>query len=237
MDRLQKVIANSGYASRRKAEELIQNNHVLVNGNVINTLGYKVNDNDIISIDGNVIERKIEKEYYLLNKPREVICSVSDEFNRKCVVDLIKTENRIYPVGRLDYDTTGLILLTNDGELANILMHPKNNITKTYIAKIDGILNEEDFKKIRKGIIIDGKILKINHMKVKNIDKQKNTSLVEVKIHEGRNHIIKKFFAELGYDVKKLTRTEFAFLTLDNLQSGEYRLLTKKEVNALYNLK
>ncbi len=236
MERLQKVIANSGYTSRRKAEELIINNHVCVNGEVVNTLGYKVNDNDIITIDGITITKNTNYEYYLLNKPREVICSVSDEVGRKCVVDFIKTKTRIYPVGRLDYDTTGLIILTNDGNLANILMHPKNKVYKTYIAKINGILNEEDFKCLRKGIMIDKRILKIDHFKVKSIDKEKNTSLVEVTIHEGRNHIVRKLFESLHYDVLKLTRSKYANLTLDNLKSGEYRELSSSEVRELYKL-
>ncbi len=234
MERLQKVIASSGYTSRRKAEELITNNHVKVNGEVVNTLGIKVDEEDIIEIDGEVLKTDPLKEYYLLNKPREVICSVSDDKGRKTVIDLIKTNTRIYPVGRLDYDTTGLIILTNDGELANILMHPRHKIQKTYIAKIDGILNEEDFKQIRKGIKIDERILKVDHMKVKEIDKQKNTSLVEVTIHEGRNHIVRKLFATLGYDVLKLSRIAYGSLTLGNLKSGEYRLLTQDEVKELY---
>ena len=237
MERLQKMIATSGYTSRRKAEELILEGRVTVNGNIIDTLGYKVSDEDIICVDGNTITKNTVKEYYLLNKPREVICSVSDDKERKTVVDLIKTEGRIYPVGRLDYDTTGLIILTNDGELANILMHPKHKIYKTYIAKIDGILNEIDFKKMRKGILIDDRKLIIDHVKVKKIDKEKNTSLVEVTIHEGRNHIIRKLFEKLGYDVLKLTRNKFAFLTIDGLKSGEYRELTLKEVKTLYSLK
>lgn len=237
MERLQKVIANSGYTSRRKAEELIESGRVTVNGEVINTLGYKVNSKDIICIDGNTISKDILKEYYLLNKPREVICSVSDDKGRKTVVDLIPTNARIYPVGRLDYDTTGLIILTNDGELANVLMHPKNKIYKTYIAKINGILNEEDFKKLRRGILIDERKLIIDNLKVRKIDKLKNTSLVEVTIHEGRNHIVRKLFEKLGYDVMKLTRSRFAFLTDDNLKSGEYRNLSSKEVRLLYSLK
>lgn len=237
MERLQKVIANCGYTSRRKAEELIKNNKVTVNGNIINTLGFKVDNEDIICIDGFTIDRNIIKEYYLLNKPREVICSVKDDLGRKNVVDLIDTKRRIYPVGRLDYDTTGLIILTNDGELANILMHPLHRIYKTYIAKINGILNEADFKKMRKGIIIDDRKLIIDNVKVKKIDKIKNTSLVEVTIHEGRNHIIRKLFENLGYDVIKLTRSKYAFLTLDNLKSGEYRVLSHEEVKQLYNLR
>lgn len=237
MERLQKAIANSGYTSRRKAEELITSNHVTVNGEIVNTLGYKVNGNDIIAIDGNIITKNTVKEYYILNKPREVICSVSDDKGRKTVVDLIKTEGRIYPVGRLDYDTTGLIILTNDGELANILMHPKNKISKTYIAKINGILNEDDFKKLRKGVLIDDRKLIIDNVKVRKIDKIKNTSLVEVTIHEGRNHIIRRLFEKLGYDVMKLTRNKFAFLDIDDLKSGEYRELSLKEVKELYSLK
>lgn len=236
MERLQKVIANSGYTSRRKAEELIINNKVCVNGEIVNTLGYKVNKNDIITIDDVVINKNTNYEYYILNKPREVICSVSDDANRKCVVDFIKTDARIYPVGRLDYDTTGLIILTNDGELANILMHPKNRVYKTYIAKINGILNELDFKKLRKGVLIDKRVLKIDHFKVKSIDKLKNTSLVEVTIHEGRNHIVRKLFEKLGYDVLKLNRNKYANLSLDNLKSGEYRELSKNEIDSLYKL-
>lgn len=237
MERLQKVIANSGYCSRRKAEELILNGHVTVNGEVINTLGVKVNSNDIICIDGNTINKDSIKEYYLLNKPREVICSASDDKGRKTVVDLIPTKTRIYPVGRLDYDTTGLIILTNDGELANVLMHPKHKIFKTYIAKINGILNEDDFKKLRKGVLIDDRKLIIDNVKVRKIDKIKNTSLVEVTIHEGRNHIVRKLFEKLRYDVLKLTRSKFAFLSDEGLKSGEFRQLTLKEVKQLYSLK
>ena len=237
MERLQKVIANSGYTSRRKAEELIRDGRVTVNGVVTDELGIKVSDTDIICVDGNVIENNAVKEYYILNKPREVICSAKDEVGRKTVVDIIKTDARIYPVGRLDYDTTGLVILTNDGELANILMHPKHKIYKTYIAKINGILTEIDFKKIRKGILIDDRKLIIDNFKVKKIDKIKNTSLIEVTIHEGRNHIIRKLFEKLGYDVMKLTRNKLAFLSDDGLKSGEYRQLTSREVKQLYNLK
>ena len=233
MERLQKFIANAGYTSRRKAETLILEGHVCVNGNLINTLGFKVNDNDIVTIDGVTLVKNPLKVYYMLNKPREIVCSVKDDLGRKSVVDLIPSEERIYPVGRLDYDTTGLIILTNDGELANLLMHPKNKIKKTYIAKIDGLLNEEDFKKLRKGVLIDKQKLIIDHFKVKNQDTIKKTSLVEVTIHEGRNHIIRKLFEQLGYDVKKLTRISVGNLSLGNLKSGEYRLLSSSEVKSL----
>ncbi len=236
MERLQKVISNSGYTSRRKAEELILNNKVLVNNEIVNTLGYKVDDNDIIIVEGNLINKKVNYKYYILNKPREVISSVSDDKNRKTVIDIVKCSERIYPVGRLDYDTTGIILLTNDGYLANMLIHPSHKIYKTYIAKINGILNELDFKNIRNGIMIDQRKLTIDYLKVKNIDKIKNTSLIEVTIHEGRNHIIKRFFEALGYDVLKLSRIKFANLSLNDLKSGEYRELSKEEVKSLYEL-
>ena len=140
MERLQKVIADSGVTSRRKAEELILAGKVRVNGEVISELGVKVSGNDIVEVDGAILDRDIVKKYYLLNKPRGVISSVSDEKKRPTVVDYIDTDVRIYPVGRLDYDTTGLIILTNDGKLANLLMHPTNHVPKTYIAKIEGFL-------------------------------------------------------------------------------------------------
>ncbi len=237
MERLQKVIANSGFTSRRKAEELIKEGKVKVNGNVIKELGTKVSYDDSIIIDGVLLKKEENKEYYLLNKPRGVISSVSDDKNRKTVVDLIETETRIYPIGRLDYDTTGLILLTNDGELTNILSHPNNNIEKTYIAKIEGILSKENIDALKKGIIIDGRKCKPVRFKVRKKDLEKNISMVEITIVEGRNHIVKKLFHELKHEVIKLKRESYAFLTLDNLKSGEYRMLSIKEVKRLYSLK
>ena len=149
MERLQKVIANFGYTSRRKAEELIKKGKVMVNGKIVSELGTKVNPQDIISIDGVVINKDVVHEYYLLNKPRSVVSSVTDDHDRITVTDLINTEARIYPIGRLDYDTTGLILLTNDGDFANTLMHPSYEIEKTYIAKINKILDKDDYTKLK----------------------------------------------------------------------------------------
>ena len=237
MERLQKFIANSGYTSRRKAEELIKDGKVMVNGNVVSELGFKVSGNDLVSIDGEVINKNNNYVYYLLNKPRLVLSTARDDLGRKTVLNIVKVSERVYPIGRLDYDTTGLIILTNDGELANLLMKPRNNVYKTYVAKIDGILNEDDFKKMRKGVLIDGRKLMLDNVKVKKIDKLKNTSLVEVTIHEGRNHIVRKLFENLGYDVKKLHRSSYAFLNVDDLKSGEYRALSTKEVKKLYSLK
>ena len=237
MERLQKIIADYGYASRRKAEELIKSGRVKVNGKIVKELGTKATKNDIITIDDININKEITKKVYILNKPREVICSVKDEHGRKTVLDYIKTDERIYPIGRLDYDTTGLILLTNDGELANRLMHPRNNIKKTYYAKINGILSLEESKQIKKGIKIEGRVVEVDFIKLRSLNKKNNTSIIEITIHEGRNHIIKKLFASLGYDVKKLKREEYGFLNLGNLKSGEYRELSLKEIKTLYALK
>ncbi len=233
MERLQKIIAESGYASRRKAEELITAGKVYVNGKKVTELGVKVSGDDIITIDG-VILSKEDKVYYLLNKPRGVVTTVSDDLNRKTVLDFIKTDKRIYPVGRLDYDTTGLLILTNDGTLANILMHPSKNVEKTYVAKLNKVLIPKDLMTLKHGIDIDGVKCLPTHVKVRNIDKEKDTCIVEITIVEGRNHIVKKVFESMGYLVDKLTRTEYAFLNIANLKSGEYRELSIKEVKKLY---
>ena len=236
MERIQKVIASSGYCSRRKAEELIKLNKVLVNGEVA-TIGMQVNNNDLIEVEGNIIKKDTDnKVYYLLNKPRGVVTTSSDELGRKTVVDLIDTEKRIYPVGRLDYDTTGVLLLTNDGELTNKLTHPKNNIEKVYVAKIEGIITGIDINKLKKGVIIDNFKTSPARVKLKSYDKKTQTSLVELTIHEGHNHQVKKMFEAVGYNVIKLTRIRFAGMDVKSLKSGEYRELNPKEVKRLYGL-
>ena len=236
MERLQKVIANSGVTSRRKAEEMISKGNVRVNGKVVTELGVKVSGNDIIEVDGVTINRDTKKVYYILNKPREVITSVSDDKNRKTVLDCINTDIRVYPVGRLDYDTTGLIILTNDGELANKLMHPSNKIEKTYIAKIEGLLNKDDIDRLKRGINIDDRKVEIVNFKIRDKDLVKNTSLIEITIIEGRNHIVKRIFESLKHPVIRLSRIRLAFLDIRNLKSGEYRELSLKEVKKLYSL-
>ena len=237
MERLQKVIASYGYVSRRKAEDLIRHGKVLVNGKVITELGTKVEANDIISIDGVIINKDVKHEYYLLNKPRQVISSVTDKEGRITVTDLINTDARIYPVGRLDYDTTGLIILTNDGDFANMLMHPSYEIEKTYVAKLNKILNKDDINKLKKGIVIDNRKVEIKRFKVRKKDNEKNTSIIELTIVEGRNHIVKRIFESMHIDVMKLSRVGYAFLTLEGLKSGEYRQLSIKEIKKLYALK
>ena len=175
MERLQKVIASSGYCSRRKAEELIEAGKVYVDGNKVTELGTKVNGNEVIVVEGVTLQKEIKKVYYLLNKPAGYICSLSDEKGRKIVTDLIDTKERIYPVGRLDYDTTGLLILTNDGEFANILMHPSNNVEKIYRATIDALLTTEEIYKLKDGIVIDGIKVIPSKVKIRKRNKVKNT--------------------------------------------------------------
>jgi len=236
MERLQKVIAASGLASRRKAEELILQGKVFVNGEKVTELGTKVKNSDDILVDGAQISRE-DKVYFLLNKPRRIISSASDEKGRTTVIDLIDTNARIYPIGRLDYNTTGLLILTNDGDLTNILMHPSNEVPKKYIAKLNKCMAITDFKKLEKGIIIEGIKCIPTRLKIKTNDTNKDYSMIEITIIEGRNHIIKKLFNELGYLVDALTRVEYGFLTLDKLKSGDYRRLSIKEVKKLYGYK
>jgi len=237
MERLQKIIAMKGYCSRRKAEELIANKKVKVNGELVTTMGYKASVNDFIEVEGNPLDEVEDKVYYLLNKPRGVVTTSSDEKGRKTVVDLIDTKKRIYPVGRLDYDTTGLIILTNDGDLTNYLIHPKNNIEKVYVAKIKGIISKVELARLCKGVTIDGYKTSKAKAKILKIDKKKNTSVVELIIHEGKNHQVKKMFEAIGFDVLKLKRESISFLTLDGVKPGSYRQLSIKEVKKLYGEK
>lgn len=235
MERLQKVIANSGYCSRRKAEELIVNRKVKVNGLIVSELGVKVSGNDEIIINNKVLTRD-EKEYILLNKPRGVVTTTDDEKNRKTVIDLVNSDKRLYPVGRLDYDTTGALLLTNDGELTNLLIHPRNQVDKVYIAKVKGLVVRDEILRLQKGVFIDGFKTSRSKARVKKYDKKTDTSIVELVIHEGKNHQVKKMFEAIGHEVVKLKREKFAFLDVSNLKSGEYRFLSVKEVKQLYSL-
>lgn len=237
MERLQKFIANSGYCSRRKAEELISKGLVYVNGEMVTELGTKVNGNESIVVEGVTLGKQTRKEYYLLNKPSGYICSVCDDKGRKVVTDLIDTNERIYPVGRLDYDTTGALILTNDGDFANIMMHPSNEVEKTYLAIIDGVMTTEEIYKLKDGVVIDGVKVVPKRVKIKKKNLEKNKSKVEITIVEGRNHIVKKIFEEVGHPVNKLTRERIAFLDVKGLQSGEYRYLSNDEVQQLMRLK
>ena len=235
MERIQKVIANSGICSRRKAEELILAGKVKVNGETVTELGTKVSEKDEITVNGKVLEKE-EHVYILLNKPRGVITSASDDKGRTTVVDLIDIDKRIYPVGRLDYDTTGALILTNDGEFANLMMHPKNEIDKVYLAKVEGIATGKEVKELENGVVVDGNVLSSSRVKIKKINKEKEESFIELTIHEGKNHQVKKMLESVKLPVIKLTRERIAFLTVDKLKSGEYRKLSNKEISQLYVL-
>ena len=235
MERLQKILSNSGVASRRTSEKLILDGRVSVDGKVIRELGTKVSINSVIEVDGIKISRE-EKVYYLLNKPRGVVCTAKDEKGRKTVVGLVKENRRIYPVGRLDYDTTGAIILTNDGELANALMHPKNKIDKVYIAKVNGIPTINQIMNLKKGVLLDGVLTSKAKVKIKKQDLKTNTSIIEIIVHEGKNHQVKRMFESVGLKVLKLKRERFAFLDLSGLNSKDYRMLNPKEVKRLYDL-
>lgn len=232
-ERLQKVMANAGVASRRKSEELIQQGSVEVNGEVVKELGFKVSGGDKIKVDGKLIHQQ-EKRYLLFYKPRGVISSVKDEKDRSVVTDYIKDiHERLYPVGRLDYDTSGLLILTNDGDFANKMMHPRYKVNKTYIAKINAIPKKEDIAKLEKGIKLKKYKAAPARVKVLSEDRLKNKAIVRVTIHEGHNHQVKDMFDAIGAKVDKLSRERYDFLTLDGLSSGEYRDLSNTEVNLL----
>ncbi|WP_066366576.1 23S rRNA pseudouridine(2605) synthase RluB [Neobacillus fumarioli] len=230
MERLQKVIARAGVASRRKAEELIKQGQVKVNGKIVTELGLKVSPSDQVEVNEIPIEKE-EPVYFLLYKPRGVISSVHDEKGRKVVTDFFPgVEERIYPIGRLDYDTSGLLLLTNDGEFANLLMHPRSEIEKVYVAKIKGIPLKENLRKLEKGIRLeDGKTAPAK-VKLLSVDKKKHTAIVEITIHEGRNRQVRRMFEAIGHEVMKLKRERYGFLTLDGLKAGEARELSPHEV-------
>lgn len=237
MERLQKVIASSGLCSRRKAEELIIDGRVKVNGVICNTLGSQVNMDDLIMVDDKLLE--IEKKvYYLLNKPKNCITTVSDDHGRITVMDYMKgIPYRVFPVGRLDYDTTGALLFTNDGELSNHLMHPRYEVNKTYQATCLGKLTSKDMTKLENGIFLDDGFIKAISARVIDYCHNTNTTFVEIKVSEGRKHMIKNMISYLGSQVIKLHRYEIAGITTENLEIGKYRELTDKEIKCLKEYK
>jgi 23S rRNA pseudouridine2605 synthase len=236
MERLQKVIAHAGFASRRKAEQLIIDGQVKVNGKTVKELGLKVSSSDRVEVNGIPVERE-QPVYFLFYKPRGVISSVKDDKGRKVVTDYLpEIKQRVYPVGRLDYDTSGLILLTNDGEFANSLMHPKSEIEKVYVAKIKGIPAREKVRSLERGVQLeDGKTAPAK-VKVISIDKKKQTAIIEITIHEGRNRQVRRMFDAIGHPVLKLKREKYGFLTLQGLSVGDMRELSPHEVKQLRTL-
>ncbi|MDR0297340.1 MAG: rRNA pseudouridine synthase [Streptococcaceae bacterium] len=231
--RINKYLAHAGVASRRKSEALILAGKVRINGTVITDLAFQVSEADSVTVDEQSVYQE-EFVYYVLNKPRGVISSVKDEKGRQTVLDLLPmTKERIYPVGRLDWDTTGLLLLTNDGEFAQQMMHPSHQIDKVYVAKVAGIATKENLRPLTRGMILDKQKISPASYKILEIEKTQSRSSVELTIHEGHNHQVKRMFEEIGLPVQKLKRIQFGVLTLDNLPLGRYRELTAKEVKTL----
>lgn len=229
--RLNKFISNSGICSRREADTYIEHGSVTVNGNLITEMGYKVQPNDDVRFDGTSISPE-KKKYVLLNKPKNYITTMDDERGRKTVMELVSNaaNERIYPVGRLDRMTTGLLLFTNDGELAKKLTHPKHDVKKLYHASLDRKLDLKDLQKLRGEVIIEGKKVFIDA--VSYVEGQSKTE-VGIEIHSGRNRIVRKIFEHVGYKVVKLDRVLFAGLTKKNLPRGRWRELTKQELSNL----
>lgn len=235
VERLQKVIAQSGLTSRRKAEQLILEGKVKVNNKTVTTLGTKVSMNDKIEVEGVPLEKE-GKVYFMLYKPRGVISSVKDDKERRTVLDYFHdVEERIYPIGRLDYDSSGLILLTNDGDFANLLMHPSHGVEKVYVAKLKGIPSKEELSQLRRGVKSDRDLLKALRYKVLSVEREKNTMVLELTLIEGKNRHVRRMMEGLGYPVQKLKRERYGLLTLEGLKPGQARPLTPKEVNQMRN--
>jgi len=227
--RLNSYIADCGVTSRRKADELIQQGRVSVNNKTITSLGFKVNaERDKVFVDGERINLQLPV-YYLLNKPKGFVSTSSDERGRATVVELIKTNIKIYPVGRLDYDTTGVIILTNDGDFSQALAHPSNNIQREYEVKLDRMLTPEDEQKLVKGVFIEGVRGKFASVQYPTNNQKAPT----VTTTEGRNHFVKNMFKTLGYTVTSLHRKSFGILNVKDLPEGAYRELTQREIKAI----
>jgi len=231
--RLQKYLADCGIASRRKAEELILQGKVKVNGKVISELGVKVNtDRDKVEFNGELVKSIKKKVYILLNKPEGYISASKDQFDNPSVLHLIDIKERVFPVGRLDKDTTGALILTNDGEFAYRLTHPKHEISKVYIAEVIGRPTDEEMRAFMKGVYIDGK--KTYPAKIRILKEIKKNSIVEIIIHEGRNRQVKKMCEEIGHKVIALHRQAIGKLTVDGIKEGKWRYLTDKEIDKVY---
>ena len=237
LERIQKILSQAGVASRREAERMILERRVMVNGRVVDTLGSKADPSkDHIKIDGKRIGRFDSKVSLLLNKPRNYLSTVEDPHERPTVMDLCKVvRQRVYPVGRLDFDAEGLLILTNDGELANILTHPRFEVPRTYLAKVIGVPDENELTRLKRGVMLeDGRARVVSCLVISEKEKH---SWVRVVVTEGRNHLIKRIFSAIGHPVLKLKRVEFGPIQLGNLPIGQFRYLTVEEIEKIRNLK
>ena len=233
--RLNKYIASAGVCSRRKADELIANGNVKVNGASVREHGVQVEPGDVVAVNGKVIEEPADKIYVAVNKPLGYITSMDDDKGRATVAELVDDiPERLFPVGRLDYNTTGLLIMTNDGQLTYTLTHPKHEVWKTYVAVVAGVLSDTRIAKLRKGVDIGGFVT--SPAKVKVIKQMPRHAVVEIKIREGKNRQVRKMFAAVGNKVQSLERTEIGDVRLGRIMSGHYRKLTRQEVEYLKSL-
>lgn len=233
-ERLQKYLAQCGVASRRKCEELILQGRVQVNGVTVTELGTKINpEKDKIKFDGKDIKQAQKLVYILLNKPIGYVTTVKDQFNRDSVLDLVKTNKRLVPVGRLDMYTSGALILTNDGDFVYKVTHPKHEIEKTYTVTIIGIVKKEEVEKLKKGVEIEDYITKPAKVKILKIDEEKNQSRLEITIHEGKNRQVRKMCEAIGHKVLALHRSKIAGIDVKDIPLGKWRYLTNKEVNKI----
>lgn len=232
--RLNKYIAHAGVSSRRKADELTKNGNVKINGIVMKEVGYDVVEGDVVEVNGVTINAPEKLEYVMVNKPLGYITSMKDEQGRRTVAELVgDIDARIFPVGRLDYNTTGLLIMTNDGALAHHLAHPKHKVYKTYRAKVAGVISKEKVGRLRRGVDIGG--FTTSPAKVQVIKQGERSALVEIQIYEGKNRQVRKMFAAVGNKVQELQRTAIGDLYLGRLKEGHYRKLTQEEIAYLKN--
>ena len=232
--RINKYIAQAGIASRRKADELIQNGNVKVNGAVLKEPGYEVKTGDKVEVNGNLIASSQKMEYVLINKPLGMVTTVSDDRDRATVMDVVADiDARLFPVGRLDYNTSGALIMTNDGDLAYRLTHPKHEVYKTYRARVAGVLSAEKVSRLRRGVDIGGFVT--SPARVNIIRGTKNSTIVEISIHEGKNRQVRKMFKAVGNPVQELTRIAIGDIYLGHLKEGHYRKLNREEIEYLKN--
>lgn len=229
--RINKYIASAGVTSRRKADELIADGKVKVNGAVLVNVGYHVEDGDVVEVNGSVVKPATKLVYYLLNKPTGYVTSTDDEEGRAVVTELVPDEVRVFPVGRLDYNTSGLLILTNDGELSNKLMHPRHEFNKTYVARVKGIVSKAEAARLAKGIDIGGFVT--SPAEVELIRHDKNSTVAQITIHEGKNRQVRRMFKAIGHPVEELCRTGLGNLTIGKLAVGQCRKLSPAEVEYL----
>lgn len=234
-ERLQKYMAKCGVASRRKCEEIIQQGRVKVNDNIVTEMGYKIDTKaDVVKVDNDIIKTEENKVYIALNKPVGYISTVKDERGRKTILDLVDIPERVYPIGRLDYDSSGLLLITNDGEVFNKIIHPREVINKVYLVEVEGQITKEDAVKFHKGIDIGGYITAPAKLEI--IHNKKSTSEIKVTIHEGKNRQVRRMCGAIGHPVISLNRESIGNINLNDLPLGKWRYLTNEEIKYINNL-